>query len=116
MGRARTAAAAAPAGVRCHHDGVLIGCQGAAVLQRGSVPLCRFCEDSASSLTRLPVRRVRPADPLGDLRRLQLRRRRLEDELDQLVHAAYLAGHSYGEVGEVLGVSRQAVRQRHLRG
>jgi hypothetical protein len=111
MARAKT-----EAGGRCHNDGALIGCQGAAVLLRGSVPLCQFCEDSSSSLKRLPVRRVRPADPLGDLRRLQQRRRRIEDELDQLVHAAYLAGHSYGEVGLVLGVSRQAVRQRHLRG
>ncbi len=115
--RFRQAVASAPAAavVHCFNDGALIGCEGAAVRQRGSVPLCQFCEDSASSLTRLPVRPVRPSDPLRDLGRLQLRRLALEADLDALVHAAYLAGHSYAEIGQQLDMSRQAARQRHLR-
>jgi hypothetical protein len=101
--------------VRCHNEGAWIGCQGAAVHLRGSVPLCQFCEDAASSLTRLPVRPVRPLDPLGDLRRLQRRRRALEEDLDALVDAAHVAGHSYADIGQALDMTRQAARQRHLR-
>lgn len=116
MGRAsrRRAERAAPA-VRCHNEGTWVGCQGVAVHLRGSVPLCQFCEDAASSLTRLPVRPVRPPDPLGDLRRVRRRIAALEKRVDELLDQAHLAGHSYAEIGQALDVTRQAARQRHLR-
>jgi DNA-directed RNA polymerase specialized sigma24 family protein len=53
------------------------------------------------------------ADHLAALRRLSRRRRDLERELAQEVSAALASGLSYAEIGRVLDVSRQAVRQRY---
>jgi DNA-directed RNA polymerase specialized sigma24 family protein len=53
------------------------------------------------------------AHHLAVLRRLSRRRRDLERELAQEVAAALASGLSYAEIGRVLDVSRQAVRQRY---
>lgn len=56
---------------------------------------------------------VSPGERLVRLGRLARRRRDLERELAQEVAAASAAGISYAEIGRVLSVSRQAVRQRY---
>lgn len=58
----------------------------------------------------------RGSDPLADLRRLRWKAVQLEAQIDATIAAAVGAGSTYVEVGQALGVTRQAARQRHLRG
>jgi len=57
-----------------------------------------------------------PADNPADLRRIGLALRGLADEqreVDEAVAAARENGRSWGEIGLVLGISRQAARERY---
>jgi hypothetical protein len=57
-----------------------------------------------------------PAEDPGDLRRLGLALRALAEaqrEVDQAVGDARAKGRSWGEIGLVLGISRQAARERY---
>lgn len=57
-----------------------------------------------------------PAENPSDLRRIGLALRGLADEqreLDEAVAAARENGRSWGEIGLVLGISRQAARERY---
>jgi len=93
-----------------------MGCQGLATHQRGPVPLCDPCEEAASSLTRLPLGPVSEAAGLVHLAQLRTQAEALDAMLSAAVERAVQAGHSYVVIGQALGVTRQAARQRHLRG
>ena len=57
-----------------------------------------------------------PAESPSDLRRIGLALRALADEqreVDEAVAAARENGRSWGEIGLVLGISRQAARERY---
>ncbi len=57
-----------------------------------------------------------PAESPSDLRRIGLALRGLADEqreVDEAVAAARANGRSWGEIGLVLGISRQAARERY---
>lgn len=57
-----------------------------------------------------------PAENPADLRRIGLALRALaheQREVDEAVAAARANGRSWGEIGLVLGVSRQAARERY---
>jgi DNA-directed RNA polymerase specialized sigma24 family protein len=57
-----------------------------------------------------------PAEDPTDLRRIGLALRNLADdqrEVDEAVAAARENGRSWGEIGLVLGISRQAARERY---
>jgi hypothetical protein len=57
-----------------------------------------------------------PAENPSDLRRIGLVLRALADEqreVDEAVAAARQNGRSWGEIGLVLGVSRQSARERY---
>lgn len=57
-----------------------------------------------------------PAESPSDLRRIGLALRGLADEqraVDEAVGAARANGRSWGEIGLVLGISRQAARERY---
>ncbi len=57
-----------------------------------------------------------PAEDPRDLRRIGLALRSLADdqrEVDEAVAAAREKGRSWGEIGLVLGISRQAARERY---
>lgn len=59
---------------------------------------------------------VTPAEDPTDLRRVGLALRELADkqrEVDEAVAAARANGRNWGEIGLVLGVSRQAARERY---
>ncbi len=59
---------------------------------------------------------VTPAEDPTDLRRIGLALRSLADyqrEVDEAVAAARESGRSWGEIGLVLGTSRQATRERY---
>ncbi|CAN5580440.1 hypothetical protein BH24ACT13_BH24ACT13_08420 [soil metagenome] len=60
--------------------------------------------------------RMSPAENPSDLRRIGLVLRALADEqreVDEAVAAARQNGRSWGEIGLVLGVSRQSARERY---
>lgn len=57
-----------------------------------------------------------PAEDPADLRRIGLALRELADkqrELDEAVAAARANGRNWGEIGLVLGISRQSARERY---
>lgn len=57
-----------------------------------------------------------PAENPADLRRIGLALRALAEnqrEVDEAVAAAHDNGRSWGEIGLVLGISRQAARERY---
>ncbi len=57
-----------------------------------------------------------PAEDPSDLRRIGLALRGLADEqreVDESVAAAHANGRSWGEIGLVLGISRQSARERY---
>ncbi len=59
---------------------------------------------------------ITPAEDPTDLRRIGLALRSLADdqrEVDEAVAAARKSGRSWGEIGLVLGTSRQATRERY---
>lgn len=59
-----------------------------------------------------------PADNPADLRRIGLALRELADdqhEIEEAVAAARENGRSWGEIGLVLGISRQSARERYGR-
>lgn len=112
--------------VRCHFDGRGRGCLGAAVVQRGSVPLCEACEAGSSSLKRLAMTPLgtgmyvdgRPSGVAPVTVHEQLYRitkavallRTAEARRAQAVRAAYQAGASWVAIGKALGVSRQSAQ------
>jgi len=51
------------------------------------------------------------SDPLAAVKRADAARRRAELRFRASLREAHAAGISYGELGRLLGVSRQAVRQ-----
>ncbi len=102
-----------PAGQECYFAGSRTGCEGLAVVCRGTITLCRSCSAQASSLAREPERPVpSPAQLLEQAGRLQVRLEELTRERDAMAAAAVAAGANYAVIGRALGVTRQAARQR----
>ncbi len=112
--------------VACVHQGARAWCQGGAVARRGRAPLCQACLDRESSTSRLPLRPLAPAptpevpavvltapDVVDLLRAAEARRLELVARRDELARLAHASGVSWAEVGEAIGVTRQAARQRY---
>ncbi|MFJ8695109.1 hypothetical protein [Streptomyces roseolilacinus] len=53
------------------------------------------------------------ADPLEALRETAALRRRLEGQEEVLVHRARVAGRTWTQIAEALGVSKQAVHKKY---
>ncbi len=53
------------------------------------------------------------ADPLEGLREARALRRRLEGHEEVLVHRARVAGATWAQIAEALGVSKQAVHKKY---
>jgi hypothetical protein len=56
---------------------------------------------------------TRSADPLDALRQSAALRQRLEGQEEALVHRARVAGATWAQIAEALGVSKQAVHKKY---
>ncbi|HYR61065.1 MAG TPA: hypothetical protein VET24_00275 [Actinomycetota bacterium] len=91
-------------------------CEHRAVVAYGAVALCRRCDARRSTVGKGIVGRslVRGRDwnALAAVETAVGRVRAAEEELADSVAAARRLGHSWGELGTALGVTRQAAQQR----
>lgn len=107
------------AGVTCYYAGDPArrpACDHRAVVAYGAIALCRSCDARRSTVGKGIVGRslVRGCDrrALAAVETAVGRLRAAEEELAHSVAAARHLGHSWGELGPALGVTRQAAQQR----
>lgn len=103
------------AGLRCHYaDGTgnvdRPHCQHVAVVAYGTVVLCAICKAMKSAGRQVP--RKLPGAELAELIKGARELASAEERVNQALRAARLAGASWGQIGDALGVSRQAAQQR----
>jgi hypothetical protein len=91
-------------------------CEHRAAVAYGAVALCRSCDARRSTVGKGMVGRSlvqgRDSSALAAVETAVGRVRASEGELADSVAAARRFGHSWGELGTALGVSRQAAQQR----
>jgi hypothetical protein len=82
------------------------------VVAYGPVVLCPSCDKMRSAVGRTEVGRKLPASELGQVIEAALELSRAEERLGLAVRVARGAGASWSQVGDALGVTRQAAQQR----
>ncbi|MDB4894502.1 MAG: hypothetical protein JWN15_764 [Firmicutes bacterium] len=91
-------------------------CEHRAVVAYGPMALCRSCDTRRSTMGKGIVGRSlvhgRDWNALGAVERAVAQLRTAEEHLAAAVAAARGLGHSWGELGVALGVTRQAAQQR----
>ncbi len=85
-------------------------CQTVAVVAYGGVVLCAMCT-SMRSAGRQVARKV-PGAELGELIEAARELGLAEERVNQALQGARLAGASWGQIGDALGITRQAAQQR----
>lgn len=87
-------------------------CQRVAVVAYGGIVLCAMCDAMRSAVGRTNVARKLPGAELSalveDARALAL----AEERVATAARRARAAGASWGQIGDALGISRQAAQQR----
>jgi hypothetical protein len=106
------------AGLNCYYSTGKRGtverphCQRIAVVAFGGIVLCAMCDAMRSAVGRTNVPRKVPGVELAalveDARALALAERRL----DKAARRARAAGASWGQLGDAIGITRQAAQQR----
>ncbi len=106
------------AGLNCYYSTASRGtverphCQRIAVVAFGGIVLCAMCDAMRSAVGRTNVPRKVPGAELSalveDARALALAERRL----DKAARRARAAGASWGQLGDAIGITRQAAQQR----
>ena len=91
-------------------------CERRAVVVYGPMALCRSCDARRSTMGKGIAGRSlvhgRDWSTLEAVEAAVTRLRVAEEQLASVVAAARGSGHSWGELGEALGVTRQAAQQR----
>lgn len=87
-------------------------CQGVGVVAYGNIVLCSTCDKMRSAVGRTEVAQALPGAELLELIDLSAELSRAERRVVQAVAGARAAGASWSQVGDALGVSRQAAQQR----
>jgi hypothetical protein len=87
-------------------------CQRVGVVAFSGIVLCAMCDAMRSAVGRTNVPRKVPGDELSalveDARALAL----AEQRLDKAARRARAAGASWGQLGDAMGITRQAAQQR----
>lgn len=122
LGAVRRTGAAAPSrqdiltdGLRCYYaDGHLDRphCQRVAVVAYGPIVLCVMCDAMRSAVGRTDAARKVPGAELGDLIEAADELKRADKGVNEALQRARRAGASRGQIGDALGITRQAAQQR----
>ncbi len=102
-------------GFQCHHaDDARLrpDCQGFATVAYGPVGLCDNCDAMRSAVGRGVVARPLPGALLDRLDRVVESLKEAEQSLADAVRAARQGGASWGQIANVVGITRQAAHQR----
>lgn len=87
-------------------------CQSVAVVAYGNIVLCAMCDAMRSAVGRTNLDRKVPGAELGELIDAAQALALAEARVTDAARRAREAGASWGQVGDALGVSRQAAQQR----
>ncbi len=102
-------------GLRCHHAGdtrLRPGCGGFATVAYGPIALCDSCNAMRSAVGREHTARKLPGADLDRLARAIEGLRGAERALAEAVGSARHGGASWGQIGDIVGTTRQAAHQR----
>lgn len=104
-------------GLRCYYDGprhraLRPDCQGVAVVTYGPTRLCAACDLMRSSVGKGTTPRPLPGAELAHLLTAARAAADANDRLADAAHAARDAGASWTQIGDALGLTRQAAQQR----
>ena len=105
------------AALRCFYDAarhrkLRPDCQGVAVVAYGPIALCRSCDLRRSAVGKGTAPRVVAGLELGRVIAAAQTAAHADAELAHAAHAARRAGASWTEIGDAVGVTRQAAQQR----
>jgi hypothetical protein len=103
--------------LRCFYDAprhrkLRPDCEGVAVVAYGPTTLCASCDLRRSTVGKATVPRAVPGFELGRLIDAAQVAADAYAELAQAAHAARQAGSSWTQIGDALGLTRQAAQQR----
>ena len=87
-------------------------CRGMGVVAYGDIVLCSECDKMRSALGRTQVGRSLPGAELAELIDAAAELSRAEQRLGRALRLARAPGASWSQVGDAIGVSRQAAQQR----
>lgn len=87
-------------------------CQGLAVLAYGNIRLCATCDRMRSAVGRTNMARAVPGAELAHLIDVADAVTHAERQLADAVRAARAAGASWAQIGDAIGLTRQAAQQR----
>jgi hypothetical protein len=103
--------------LRCFYDAprhrkLRPDCEGVAIVAYGPTTLCHSCDLRRSTVGKGTVPRAVPGVELGRLIDAANAAADAERQLADAAHAARDAGASWAQVGDALGLTRQAAQQR----
>jgi hypothetical protein len=103
--------------LRCHYDTderrpLRPHCQGFAIVAYGDIRLCATCDQMRSAVGRTNIARAVPGAELAHLIDAAQAVTRAERQLADAVRAARVAGASWAQIGDAVGLTRQAAQQR----
>ena len=87
-------------------------CEGVAVVTYGNIVLCSMCDKMRSAVGRTNIARKLPGVELFGLIEAARALRLSEQRLERAARLARDAGASWSQLGDAVGVSRQAAQQR----
>ncbi len=102
-------------GFQCHHFGDTIlrpHCAGFATVAYGRIALCEDCDAMRSAVGREHTARRLPGAGLDRLARAVENMKDAEQALADAVVSARQGGASWGQIGDIVGTTRQAAHQR----
>jgi hypothetical protein len=102
---------------RCYYDAprhrkLRPDCDGVAVVAYGPTTLCASCDLRRSAVGKATTPRPVPGVELGRLIAAAQAAADAQSELAHAAHAARQAGASWTQIGDALGLTRQAAQQR----
>jgi hypothetical protein len=103
--------------LRCYYAGPDSGayrphCEGVGTVAYGNIVLCSNCDKMRSAVGRTQVARRLPGAELAELMAAAAGLAAAEERLARALAGARGAGASWAQVGDALGISRQAAQQR----